>query len=735
MKHHHLLPLFASLTCLTAGLFLTHKNQSGIEANRIRDAELRASVFARKIDMELNRAIAATDLLKWTLYHHEGHVHDFDDMAQQIINSAPVVTNLQLSPNGIVSEIYPLEGHEAALGHNILKDDARKGEAIAGINANQPALAGPFQLLQGGVGMVIRNPVFFDQDDGTAFWGFTSALIMLDNLLAQAQLTDAGTTTRLSRFDAYTGNWEIFHQSTNATDGPMANLTLDVLNGTWRVGVAYLPLTLWDYFPGVIATLLFSLLLYRYSLGIVRKPSQLAAAVQEKTAALQTLLYQDDISGVPNRRWILEQTQAAIEGCKAKKASAALLLIDFDDFKDINDRMGHDVGDMILNAKAQQMMALLEQRGKLARLGGDEFAVLFEDSPTREMVQARAHQLQECLNQEMEVGDERINVHATIVVTMLPDDADNATAALQNLDITHYQTKRKHKNSIGFFSPAQREQVLSRLEMTKALKAGLSRKEFILHWQPIFNLQSGLVAGHESLVRWNHPEHGVLYPDKFIPTAEESGLILPLGYEVLRLSGEAHQDFHSRHRCQLCAETPFVAVNLSPRQLADPALVSRIRKILEQTQLNPSALKIEITETALMEHPEDALPKLRALRDLGVSIALDDFGTGYSSLWMLRRLPLNSLKIDRSFVTDIVKNRVDQEIIASVVRLARHIEIDVIAEGIENREQLQLLRDLGCDQGQGYYFAKPASPYECSEAWCGTDRDIFRSPPVSLVKS
>ncbi|RBM07244.1 bifunctional diguanylate cyclase/phosphodiesterase [Streptomyces sp. PT12] len=442
--------------------------------------------------------------------------------------------------------------------------------------------------------------------------------------------------------------------------------------------------------------------------------------VSERRLLNLRLRYQathDALTDLPNRSLFFERLEQALSSGSAP-TRIGLCYLDLDGFKAVNDSLGHAVGDQLLIGVAERLGTIASGPGQmLARIGGDEFVALVLDPPTPHAVTDLAERALEALATPIEVGGRELLVRASIGIVEGPTEHLTSAEVLRSADITMYRAKAEGGNRYAVADPDSDARAISRHHLTHHLPAALKGAEFFIEYQPLVKMEDGSLEGAEALVRWSHPRHGVLGPDRFIPLAEHTGLIVPLGRWVLQ---EA-----VRQACQwqvrgIGGPRPLkVNVNLSPRQLHHPELVEDTVAVLEEAGLPPSSLCLEVTETAMISADENELRPLRELADLGVGIALDDFGTGYSNLANLRRLPASTLKLDRSFTQGLQRDPadpIDLKIVEGIVSLAHTLQLSVTVEGVETSAQAEQLRDLGCDSAQGWFYARPGPPERLPEA-------------------
>jgi diguanylate cyclase (GGDEF)-like protein/PAS domain S-box-containing protein len=422
----------------------------------------------------------------------------------------------------------------------------------------------------------------------------------------------------------------------------------------------------------------------------------------------------DALTGLPNRILFIDRLGYCIERARRRDASMfAVLFLDLDRFKIINDSLGHVVGDQLLVALARRlerclrssdMVARLNTEHTIARLGGDEFTILLEGIRDVSDALRIAERVQETVGQSFALNGQEVFTTASIGIATSATQYDSPEVVLRDADTAMYRAKSKGGRRCEVFDSAMRDRAVARLQLETDLRRAVERGEFRLHYQPIVSLSTGRLAGFEALIRWEHPDRGLIPPDDFISVAEETAVIAPIGWWVLREACRQMRQWQLRS-----ADDSFltISVNLSPRQFAQSQLATEILDTLADTGLPARSLKLEITETTIMESTESASAVLGELKQIGVQLAIDDFGTGYSSLSYVHRFPLDALKIDRSFITEMGTGLRRSEIVRAIVNLAHNLGLEVIAEGIETQHQLDVLRSLGCEYGQGYLFSRP----------------------------
>jgi diguanylate cyclase (GGDEF)-like protein len=445
--------------------------------------------------------------------------------------------------------------------------------------------------------------------------------------------------------------------------------------------------------------------------GLVAERITVALENARRAAELSRMAFHDSLTGLPNRALLLDRLEHALVLRNRHQRPVAVLFVDLDNFKLVNDSLGHDAGDVLLQRVAERLQSAMRAGDTLARFGGDEFIVLLEEAADAAEALAVADRLASVLRVPIDVEGRSMVVDVSIGVAMSGSNHDRPSDLLRDADLALYRAKTGGKGRSALFEPGLATAAVQRMDLENDLRLALERQEFCLHYQPIIDLATGALVGWEGLVRWQHPERGLVPPSDFIPIAEETGLIVAIGQWVLeeacRQAGIWREQTDSREL--------IMSVNLSGRQFQQPSLATDVQRALAKAGLEAHALKLEITESVVMQDVELASATLGALAALGVRVAIDDFGTGYSSLAYLKRFPIETLKIDRSFVSGIVDDAQDAAIVRSVIALADALNLTVTAEGIENSAQRTRLVELGCDLGQGYLFGRPLSARQTTE--------------------
>ena len=434
----------------------------------------------------------------------------------------------------------------------------------------------------------------------------------------------------------------------------------------------------------------------------------------EQKELLHYQAHHDPLTELPNRILFTERLGKCIKRSKRSKIGFALFFIDLDKFKDINDSLGHEIGDNVLKIIATRLKFIIRKEDTLARLSGDEFTIIMGNFKEKKDVAQLAEKILDILAEPIRIDNELLYVSGSIGIAMYPDNAVDAEYLLKYADTAMYNAKEEGRNTYKFYTSEMTETALEHMSMKTALRQAIDNEEFLIHYQPQINTVSNRMDGLEALIRWQHPIKGMLYPSSFITLAEETGLIVELDRWVMKCAMKQISQWYEE------GFTPgILALNLSIKQLEGGRFIEELKDNLEKFSFKPEWLELEITERQMMKKPNDAIAKLREINTLGVGVAIDDFGTGYSSLSILKRLPINRLKIDRSFIDDIMNDADDVAIVQAIVALAKSLNLDLIAEGVETAEQRDFLIGKGCTHMQGHYFSYPVLAEEIKEKWLG----------------
>jgi diguanylate cyclase (GGDEF)-like protein len=438
---------------------------------------------------------------------------------------------------------------------------------------------------------------------------------------------------------------------------------------------------------------------------LIRQIFRDARTVRATTLQITHSAEHDFLTGLPNRMLLNDRISQAIAVAQRRTNKVAVLFLDLDGFKHVNDSLGHPIGDKLLQSIATRLTTCVRRSDTISRQGGDEFVAVLSDVNQPEDAAIAARKILQAVAEAHSVGQHDLHITTSIGISVYPDDGQDAETLVKNADTAMYQAKENGRQSYRFFTPAMNVRAVERQAIEGDLRRALERHEFVLHYQPKINLKTGTITGAEALLRWTHPARGAVPPAEFIPVAEDCGLILPIGAWVLRQACE-------QARAWIDAGLPAtpISVNVSPMEFRAENFLENLFTTLRETGLDPRLLEVELTESVLMKHAESAASILRTLRKEGVRVAIDDFGTGYSSLSYLRKFPVDTLKIDQSFVRQISTAGEDTAIVTAVISMARSLGLLVVAEGVETAEEAAFLRVHECDEAQGYYFNRPVPP-------------------------
>ncbi|MEA3418058.1 MAG: EAL domain-containing protein, partial [Campylobacterota bacterium] len=427
----------------------------------------------------------------------------------------------------------------------------------------------------------------------------------------------------------------------------------------------------------------------------------------EKKAHFEHLANHDALTGLPNRKFFLDRLEDSIDKAKRSNAEFAVFFIDLDHFKEINDTMGHQVGDEVLRIVSERLQNQLRTTDCVARLGGDEFTILLEELKEIYDAEKFASKLTAVLREPILINNHEHCVTSSIGIGIYPNDGSDAETLLKCADTAMYGAKHSGRNAHQFYTKDMTEAAYERLMMETGFQRALEKEEFVLYYHPLINSQTGQLIGLEALIRWEHPEMGMMLPMRFLPFVESTGLIIPLGEWVLRTAAMQMVEWQKKG-----FNPGLVSINVSVKQLSTKGFVTMLEKVLHKTKCNPKWIELEIMEDYPMQNPDLSIELLQKIKKVGVGVSLDDFGTGYTSLAYLKHLPIDKLKIDKSFISNIPGNSEDEKLVKTIISMAKNLGLDVLGEGVETKEQKLFLQEAGCNNIQGYLYGKPMSVRE-----------------------
>jgi diguanylate cyclase (GGDEF)-like protein len=520
-----------------------------------------------------------------------------------------------------------------------------------------------------------------------------------------------------------TALWMSFTLRSHGTRRVYARLASAVIMGFAIVGMHYTGMAAANFAPDTIclggqfadnswmaatlAVITFLILCGTLSLSVLdarmeSKNAQMATSLRAANAELQHLVLHDTLTKLPNRLLLEDRVEQAVAECQREGTHCAVLFVDLDRFKMLNDSLGHFAGDTVLRMVAERLRSTVRLDDTVSRLGGDEFVILLKHVAMVKDAGEVARKIMEILSRPVILDGHELRIGSSIGISVYPHHGDTPTRLIANADAAMYHVKKTGRSNFAYFAPEMSTFFPKHLAMENELRAALEKNEFVLHYQPQVDMRSGRITGMEALVRWQHPERGLIPPGEFIPFAEETGLIVPLGNWVLQAACVQNRAWQQRGIDNL-----VIAVNISGVQFQQSDLVETVAQALKLSGLAPRCLELEITESVVMHNAPDAIVMLEQLHRMGVGLSIDDFGTGYSSLSYLKRFPIDKLKIDQSFIHDIAIGSDDAAIVQAIIALAHGLRLKVVAEGVEREDQLEFLRGLGNDEYQGFLYSKP----------------------------
>jgi len=816
-----------------------------------------AADYSYTIKFNLDRALSATYTIQALLSQSNYTIiSNFEDIVKEILPSYPGVIELAIAPRGIVQQVAPLKGNEKVLGVNLFEISTQKKESIVAKESAKLTLAGPLELIQGGIGVVGRLPIFAVKNHQEYFWGLAVAVIDISAIFENvkiAQFGDKNLSYEVWRINPNTGLKQIIFHSTKMPLHDPLDYTFDVPNNQWVISIApehgwvnrselivrVLIAFILAFSVGFMAKLLVDLKIAKRALetkvletmderdtlerqleimldaipdllwfkdvnGIylfcnkaferlygakevdiigktdydfidsavadffrandlvaidskssVRNEEELCfkdggykglfetiktpvygmqgdligvfglsrniTERKENEVKIQQLEYSDPLTKLPNTVQLRLRVEHDLGIMERNHEQLAVFFIDLDHFKNINDTLGHAIGDELLVKISKRLNQLLRPGDTLSRQGGDEF-ILVLPSVNVDDATHMAKRLLQTIEQPIELKDHELIITASIGITLYPNDGKDSDTLFKYADAAMYLAKKDGRNNYRFFTTEIQKHSSRLLSLENALRYAYTRGELSLHYQPQVSLSDGKIIGVEALLRWQHPELGMISPSEFIPIAEESGQILLIGEWVMRSA-----TIRMKQWLDMGFSLMSVSVNLSTVQFHHAQLSKLIRTILDEANLPPSCLEIELTESAAAQNPVYAIETMNELHEQGIRLSIDDFGTGYSSLSYLKRFKVYKLKIDQSFIHDIHIDPEDKAIVKTIIALGKSLGLKVIAEGVETKEQLDFLKENGCDEAQGYYFSKPLNVTDIEA--------LLRSPEIIARKN
>ncbi|WP_371919487.1 putative bifunctional diguanylate cyclase/phosphodiesterase [Pseudomonas sp. SDI] len=694
------------------------------ESELVANASARLSGVRASLEAQLRSAFGETEGIA-QLLSADGEISPahFHDMARQAIASVPYIRHISLGPGDIIADVYPMAGNQSVLGVNYrhLPDQYPLLQRARDIHG--PVLAGPVALYQGGRALIYRRPVFIKGRKAVElYWGNVSIVADVDSLLRAAGIDqDSSFELALRGADGKGAAGAMIWGDAKLFEGTAVTLNVDVPGGVWQLAAT--PRGGWPLLSLFASPLfLFSLSctgLFSVFIAQLNRSNRLInlrnGELRQSQAQLERLAHFDAVTGLANRVLFGRRLQQALD---EPVPALAVLVLDIDGFKQVNDCLGHAMGDLLLELVAWRFTQTLSAHDTLCRLGGDEFAFILHNVRVPGSLQVAVEALSRCLQAPFDLKGNAVLVTGSIGVALCPQHGADGDSLLRHADTAMYAAKESGRNAWREYHPDMTQRVQAQLALERALRRALAHNEFEMWYQPKIDLFSGRLEGAEALLRWRDPEHGLVSPAQFIPLAERSGLIIPLGERVLELVCAQIR----RWRDDDLHFGP-IAINVAAVQIERSDYVKSLSQALQRHGLPAPVLEVEITESLLMESQQHACEVLARLQQMGIATAVDDFGTGYSSLAYLKSLPIDHLKIDRAFIKDLPGDDSDVAITRAVIDLGHALGFRITAEGIETQEQYQFLRNAGCDQGQGFLIGRPM-PAEQFEYWLAEQQAV-----------
>lgn len=656
--------------------------------------------YASALEGMINNGVVALESIRSELVlSPDTDLSTLDARVSLLLQNFPYFRHVAIAPDLVIRYVYPLQGNEAVIGVNYRNIPQQLAAIEKTIELGLPVVAGPVNLLQGGSGLVVRVPVTTRSQQN---WGVIAAIIPLESLLQRANLASlqqqfwVGLTGRDGNDQANELFWG--DQQLLLEQRVMVDIKLPV--GRWQLQAApkqQLPLLVGplQWMAGVAAV--FIILLCSALWLLLRMAG-------ERERALHTIAFQatfDPLTTLPNRAVFTESLSRMLKQAQGNQSCLSLLCIDLDEFKQVNESLGHLVGDKLLRAIAERLKSLVGEHDLLARLGGDEFVVASALGNGPEMTELMAEKLVLELSKPVQVGDKTLAVSASIGIAMYPHDGMNQSDLLKHADRAMYAAKQIGRNTYHFYDAAMQKEADRFVHLHNEILKGVQQRQFFLVYQPIYDVKSACFTKCEALVRWQHPERGLISPLDFISVAERTGAIRPLGHWILQ---QALADVQRFNREGLPLQ---MSVNRSSQEFNVHHVADEWLQMIAAAGLDCDQLIFEITESLFMDRISVQQNNIIKLHQHGLQLAIDDFGTGYSALNYLSRYPVNFIKIDKSFIVDVATEDKARALAAVLINMAKVLDVQVVAEGVETKAQLDVLKDLGCDYIQGYYFSKP----------------------------
>ena len=691
-------PVFGALASFLALFTLLAVLGHYLQQVNVREQELEAhywaGAFATKLRGQLEANLAVG-------YGIEAQIsvlgdlpqEDLDRVAERLLQKPLNISHIAVAPNLVITALYPLAGNKGALGLNYRAHPGQREAVLQAMRSRQVVLAGPLPLVQGsGNHLVARFPVY-TADGGE--WGLISLVITVPDLLRDAGLHDMEQRYQVALRNLSTG--ETFSGDANLFSLSNQFYTVPVPGGEWQLAIRPNAESHWLQRLYWIISLLVSLLGATAVFYLRRYHHQRDLHLRE----LEQITAIDPLTQLTSRYQFNEHLNQLIEECQRTNQSFTVLFVDLDHFKEINDSLGHSIGDELLIQVARTLKNCVRSYDLLCRFGGDEFIAILKNVNRTAEIENRARIITSCVSESRTIQGAVVNVTCSIGVAVYPTDGTDAASLIQHADLAMYESKRTGRNALYFFNMSMRNEADRYVELSAAIKNGLNQNEFQVYYQPIYSVQEERFTRCEALCRWPRPDGTMISPAEFIPVAEQSGLICDLGNWVVE---------QSMKFCLTLREQGInihFSINRSPQEFASRLHTQQLIALRNRLQIPPHQVTLEITESLLMADHCTKSQNFLALREQNFQFSIDDFGTGYSAINYLRQYPVESLKIDKSFIAELGISRQADTLVKVIIQMAKSLNIRVVAEGVETQKQVNFLAAIGCDYMQGFFFARP----------------------------
>jgi len=685
---------------LLSGLLIRHEF-SLLKMAEKNKAHIKLLILGARLEGEINAYLTVMRGLKAEIaIHSDVSQEEFERLVEVYLEGKPAMSHLALAPNLVISNVYPLEGNQAALGLDYRTIPDQYAAVQYAIETNEIIVSGPINLVQGGSALIARAPVFLGDDK--KLWGIIAGVINYQSMFRSVGLMEEhwGLNLALKTGESDEAKSKIFFGKAEVFDGQPVVVDVNLPSGRWQLA-AY-PENGWQvdkrqvyifWFIGLFVCVISSVAIYF-----------IARSYREKTRAIEVANYRanyDALTQLPNRDYFSRQLPRVINAHHNDKKLFALFFIDLDYFKEINDNWGHAAGDELLRQFSDRLKKSVRETDLVARFAGDEFVIALKNIDSAMQTEFLAEGLLKKLSEPYHIKKNDLSITVSIGITLYPDDGQTMEELLHNADSAMYEAKRSGKNCIYFFNEKLSKQVKRHVKVHNEIIEGLHNNQFEMFFQPIMHLNSRSVTKCEALVRWIHPEKGIVSPADFIPIAEETGAIRLLGDWIL------DRTCYLSKQMEIMGFSLRISINRSVAEFFPKDVDQRWLEVINKHGVNAANITFEITESLLMARNDSQLDKINRLREKGITFSIDDFGTGYSAINYLRHYPVDYLKIDRSFIADATTDEQDRTLVEVIIKMGQALDIKVIGEGIETQEQLNLLSDYGCDYIQGYFVGKP----------------------------